>query len=242
MAEIDFFTVAESAHDVQNPISKDKLRLVATYLGLARGQRVLDVGCGRGWWPVELATAHGADVTGVESNEEFATAAVDRAAVAEVPDRVHVVRGPATDVTPATGSFDVVTCLGATFALGGLRDALGTMRRALRDDGRIAVGEVHAADPLAADADLASLAELVHICEEFDLELTALVTAGVDEWDHYESQRWTAVDAWASRHPDHPQRSELLARSRSMRNRYLSVEREQLGWSVLVMRHRSGSW
>jgi cyclopropane-fatty-acyl-phospholipid synthase len=67
-----------------------KLELVCTKLGLQDGDRVLDVGCGWGSFPVHAATQHGARVVGITLSEPQARRARERAAAAGVADRVEI--------------------------------------------------------------------------------------------------------------------------------------------------------
>ncbi|WP_243787831.1 cyclopropane-fatty-acyl-phospholipid synthase family protein [Saccharopolyspora gloriosae] len=230
MSDIDYFSIVESTHDVQNPSSPAKLREVAEHLEIGAGDQVLDIGSGRGWWAAELA-AMGAEVVGLEINSEFVHAARKRVHDAGLTDRVRHVEGPALDFEP--GRYTVATCLGASFALGGYRAALEWMAGTLVEQGRVAIGDVHSVDGSSTE-ELPSLIELVHIAEEFGVEVTGLVSASVDDWDRYESGHWKNVHSWAKRNPDHPDRQTVMADSRRFRNDYLTRERGSIGWSILV--------
>ncbi|MEU6132940.1 class I SAM-dependent methyltransferase [Saccharopolyspora sp. NPDC047091] len=236
MSDSDYFSIVESTHDVQNPISPAKLREVAEHLEIGAGDRVLDIGAGRGWWAAELA-AMGADVVGLESNEEFVRAARERAASSGLTDRVRHVHGPALEFEPEPGGYAVATCLGASFALGGFRASMEWMVAALLEHGRFAIGDVHSVDGSSTE-ELPSLIELVHVAEEFDVEVTGLVSASLDDWDRYESGQWKNAHTWAKCNPEHPDRDRVLGDSRRFRNDYLTRERGSLGWSVLVGERR----
>ena len=67
-----------------------KLELVCTKLALRAGERVLDVGCGWGSFPIHAATRHGAHVVGITLSEPQAALARERAAAAGVADRVEI--------------------------------------------------------------------------------------------------------------------------------------------------------
>ncbi len=67
-----------------------KLELVCTKLGLREGQRLLDVGCGWGSFPVHAATRHGVSVVGITLSEPQAVRARERAVQAGVADRVEI--------------------------------------------------------------------------------------------------------------------------------------------------------
>ncbi|WP_233160238.1 cyclopropane-fatty-acyl-phospholipid synthase family protein [Pseudonocardia sp. MH-G8] len=238
--EVNYFSVVESGHEQQNPCSVDGLRRVAGYLDPQPGERVLDVGGGRGWWAVDLAVRHGVSVTVLEINPDFADAARRRAADAGVADRVEVVVGPAAE--HHARDTDIVTCLGASFALDGSGPALAWMTQAMGAGGRIAIGEIHVAagaprEVAGHEAD--DLAGLAAAFGAHGLELTGLVSSTVADWDHYESQHWASVADWTQAHPDHPDhpdRAELLRLSHHHRDVYLREMRAELGWSVLVGR------
>src|SRR4051794_9428862 len=67
-----------------------KHELVCTKLGLASGDRVLDVGCGWGAFAIHAAREHGVHVTGITLSEPQARLARERAAAAGVGDRVEI--------------------------------------------------------------------------------------------------------------------------------------------------------
>lgn len=231
MNEAEYFSIVEATHEVQNPTTPAKLREVAEYLEIGAGDRVLDIGSGRGFWAVLLA-GRGADVVGLEINADFAAAAERRAAASGVGQQVRTVLGPAADFPVEPGEYTVASCLGASFALGGYRSALERMAEELGAGGRLAIGDLHSTDGSSSD-ELPSLAELVHIAEEFDFEITGIVSACDDDWDRYESLHWKNAHDWACRNPEHPDREVLLADSRRFRNDYL-VNREQLGWTIVL--------
>jgi cyclopropane fatty-acyl-phospholipid synthase-like methyltransferase len=240
--QINYFSVVESAHEQQNPCSVEALRRVAGYLALEPGERVVDVGGGRGWWAVDLAVRHGVAVTVLELNPDFAGAARQRAVDAGVADRVEVVVGPAAE--HRVRDADVVTCLGASFALDGYRPALAWMTDAVRPGGRVAIGEIHVAAGEAREVaghaaeDLAGLAAGFGEAGELQPGLVGCTTA---DWDHYESQHWATVANWARAHPAHPDRAELLRVSGHHRDVYLREMRGEMGWSVLVGRRDATS-
>jgi ubiquinone/menaquinone biosynthesis C-methylase UbiE len=77
-------------------------------LGLVSG-RVLDVGTGPGWIPIELALRKpGWEIWAVDASEDMLAQARRHAAEAGVADRVHFVHGDATRLPFEAGEFDVV--------------------------------------------------------------------------------------------------------------------------------------
>ena len=69
---------------------EEKLEMVARKLALQEGERVLDVGCGWGSFPLWAATRHGASVVGITLSPPQAERARERAEAAGVGDRVEI--------------------------------------------------------------------------------------------------------------------------------------------------------
>ncbi len=69
---------------------EEKLEMVARKLALKEGDRVLDVGCGWGSFPLWAATRHGASVVGITLSPPQAERARERAESAGVGDRVEI--------------------------------------------------------------------------------------------------------------------------------------------------------
>ena len=77
---------AETLEEAQ----EEKLEMVCRKLALREGERVLDVGCGWGSFPLWAATEHGASVVGITLSPPQAEKARQRAEAAGVADRVEI--------------------------------------------------------------------------------------------------------------------------------------------------------
>lgn len=234
----DYFAVVERDLSIQNPSSPAKMALLADYCRVRDGLRVLDVGCGKGWllrtWAQQWAI-HG---TGLEINSHFLAVAREQAAAMGVADRVQFVEGPALRFVPEPASYDIVLCIGASFALDGFDAALPWMRRAVKPNGVLAIGEVFANEtpfpPEAITEQAQELPATVAALGEHSLELTGLIAASPDDWDQYESMHWRAAHEWAAENPAHADRAELLQHTATSRERYLRGGRRYLGWAIFV--------
>jgi cyclopropane-fatty-acyl-phospholipid synthase len=95
-----------------------KLELVCTKLGLEPGQRVLDVGCGWGSFPIHAARHHGVSVTGITLSPPQAELARRRVAEAGLEDRVEIrvadYRELADEPFDAIASIGMVEHVGAS--------------------------------------------------------------------------------------------------------------------------------
>jgi cyclopropane-fatty-acyl-phospholipid synthase len=89
---------------------EEKLETVALKLALKEGDRVLDVGCGWGSFPLWAATRHGASVVGITLSPPQAERARQRAEEAGVGDRVEI---RVMDYRDLAGErFDAITSIG----------------------------------------------------------------------------------------------------------------------------------
>lgn len=91
---------------------EEKLDTVARKLDIKEGERVLDVGCGWGGFPLWAATRYGANVVGITLSPPQAEKARQRAAEAGVADRVEIRVMDYRDL-PAMGErFDAIASIG----------------------------------------------------------------------------------------------------------------------------------
>jgi len=91
---------------------EEKLETVARKLELKEGDRVLDVGCGWGGFPLWAATKHGASVVGITLSPPQAELARQRAEEAGVADRVEVRVMDYRDLPASGEKFDAIASIG----------------------------------------------------------------------------------------------------------------------------------
>jgi cyclopropane-fatty-acyl-phospholipid synthase len=91
---------------------EEKLETVARKLALKEGDRVLDVGCGWGGFPLWAATKHGASVVGITLSPPQAEKARWRAEEAGVADRVEIRVMDYRDLAASGEKFDAIASIG----------------------------------------------------------------------------------------------------------------------------------
>jgi len=91
---------------------EEKLEMVARKLALEEGDRVLDVGCGWGSFPLWAATRHGASVLGITLSPPQAERARQRAKAAGVADRVEIRVMDYRDLAASGERFDAIASIG----------------------------------------------------------------------------------------------------------------------------------
>lgn len=235
-----FFAVAERDHELQNPTSAEKIRLLGERLRLGPHSRVLDLACGKAGPAVLLASTFGCRVVGVERAPEFVADAHSRVATAGLEALVEIVDGEAREFPLGPESFDVALCLGASFVWDGLEGTLAALAPAVRPGGHVAVGEPFWRSwPLPEGVDdlgCVPLRETVARFEAAGLPLVTLIASSEDDWDAYESLHWRALEEWLAASPGDPDAAAIRERHERARDDYLRFERAQLGWAIFVAR------
>jgi cyclopropane-fatty-acyl-phospholipid synthase len=102
---------AEGAETLEQA-QEEKLDTVARKLALKEGERVLDVGCGWGAFPLRAATKYGASVLGITLSPPQAERARQRAEEAGVADRVEVRVMDYRDLAASGERFDAIASIG----------------------------------------------------------------------------------------------------------------------------------
>jgi len=115
--------------------------LVREALGAALGDRVLDAGCGPGFYCLELSETVGSpgSVVGVDSSPAMLQLAKVRCAGR---DNVVLLEGGVTALPVESGSFDGAVCVQVLEYVAEVDAALAELHRALRPGGRAVVWDV----------------------------------------------------------------------------------------------------
>lgn len=251
-----FYDITHRDHVVCNATSVEKLDEVISLLDLPPSPRVLDIACGKGEFLLRLAetfeggSGEGFDGVGIDISP-FCIAQVREAAARRArAATLELLEMDGADYRPEPGSFDLASCLGASWIFEGHRGTLQALRRAVRPGGLVLVGEPFwLTEPDRAyllwsglrRTEFGSHAENVNAgVAEGLVPLVALVSNG-DEWDRYETLQWRAAARFAEANPDDPDVPELLDRVERKRHEYLAWGRQTLGWALyLFTRPTSG--
>ena len=232
-----YHAVAESRHDLQNPTSPEKIRLLGEALGLDASSCVLDMASGRAGPALILAREFGCHIVGVERAPEFVAAARERVAAAGLVDLIELVEQDAATFDAGREQWDAALGLGASFVWGNVRDAVEALLPSVRPGGHVAVGEPYwRALPLPEDVDdrgFVSFADTVARFEEPGPALTAVLVSSDDDWERYRSLQWQAVADWLAANPDD---DEIREQHERHRRRHADERRALLGWAILVGR------
>jgi SAM-dependent methyltransferase len=233
-----WYAVIEGRHELQNPTSPEKIRLLGERLGLDPSSRVLDVASGKGGPARILADEFGCWVTCVERSPEFAEEARRRAT-----GRIDVIEEDATTFEYEPGAYDAALCLGASFVYGGPVETLNALRPAVPSGGFVAVGEPYWRRwPLPPEFEVEEgegflpLRETVQRFESAGVEVVTLIASSQDDWDRYETLHWLALAEWLKANPNDPDADAFRERGRHHKDRYLRWIRDLMGWAIFLCR------
>ncbi len=125
---------------VTGPGMAEEMRIARLFLGLTKGDRVLDVACGPGNFSRQFARAVGATglVVGLDASPTMLARGAEEMGSSR-DGNLALVRGDATAMPFEDASFDCACCFAALHLFGDPYGALDEMRRVLAPGGRIAV-------------------------------------------------------------------------------------------------------
>jgi SAM-dependent methyltransferase len=229
----DFHEIAERDHEIQNPTSAEKIRLLGEYLRLDSDSRVLDVACGKGGPALVLAETYGCRVTGVELRAGFADEARARVAARGLEMLVDIQTADAREYPLQPEAWDAALCIGAAFVWGTIGDAAAAMVPAVKRGGYVAIGEPYWRTASRGEDGYVDLAATADRFTATGVALTGISAASEDDWDRYESLHWRALEEWLQTHTD---ADDIRAEHERHRRRHLTSRREQLGWAIFVGR------
>ncbi len=246
---LHFHEISESNHRILNPLSERKLALIGEICGLSSTTSALDLCCGKAEMLAGWSARYGLTAVGVDISEVFVEAAHRRIAELGVADRVTIVRQDAASwCRDDTRTYDIVSCIGATWIGGGLAGTVELLGPRVAAAGLLLIGECYRIDPTgpaglppAAESELAAVPRLVDvldIAEAAGWELIEMVLADPDDWDRYVASQWQTVHDHVREHPEDSDADELRAWIAASQRDYLTWQRRSLGWGVFVLTRR----
>lgn len=244
-----FYDITHRGHVLCTCTSVEKLDEVLSILDLGPESRVLDIAAGKGEFIVRVAEKFGGPggrgIHGVAIDiSPFCCADLRALAARRVPAaEMEVLEMAGADYHPEAESFDMASCLGASWAFGGHRGTLQYLAQAVRPGGIVVTGEPFWKKPPAPEylassgmeaATFATHAGNVEVGESLGLHPLLALVSSDHNWDYYETLQWNAAARYAAAHPEDPDVPELLARVEKERREYLNWGRDTLGWALYV--------
>ena len=239
-----YYYICLKRHFLCNPFNKEKFEKFCSLLRLKRGARVLDIGCGKGEFLIRLAELYDISGVGVDLSPYFAKDFLEKYQKRIPRSDIKILEMDGADYKPESPeSFDLTMCIGASWIYGGYRGTIQALKKMTKSGGLIVVGqpfwlkepseEYLEAEELTRE-EIGFHQDNVKVGEEEGLTCLYTVVSNHDDWDHYETLQWWAVDDYVMTNPDDEDIPELLEGKRREKENYLSWGRETLGWAIYL--------
>ena len=228
-------------------MSEEKFERFCQLLNLPKDTRILDIACGKGEVLVRLAEKYGISGVGVDLSPFCINDCKKK----------HLERVPESDLTfieldgakyrPESGElFDVAICLGASWVFDDYAGTLKALKQMTKSGGLVIVGEpfwLNEPDTAYLEATKMTRNSFRphedNVCQGEEMGLTCLYTlvSNNDDWDHYETLQWWAVDDYIQSHTNDPDNQELLEKAKTAKDIYLKWGRDTISWGVYIFRN-----
>lgn len=238
---LDLKDIAERDIELVNPTSAKKILAIGRIAGMAPGVRLIDFGCGYAEPLVLWAETYGISGVGIDIREKAVQRARAKIVGRGLSERLEIVHGRGADYPIDPGTFDIAACVGASFIWGGYRPALQAMRRAIRPEGKIIIGEPYwlkenvPPDLAQLQTEFHSEAWLLRTTREEGFDVQYVVRASHDDWDRYEAGNWDGLLRWIEENPTHPERQEVIEHLHESQDEYFTYGREYFGWALYLL-------
>lgn len=243
-----FYDITHREHVICNPTSEEKLTRLVELLRLPTDAQVVDIACGKGEFLIRLAETYRVRGIGVDiSPFHIADAKRGLEARASGAD-ISFTEMNGSDFKPdEPHSFDLASCIGASWVFGGHANTLEALSRMVKPGGWVIVGEPYWRQEPSGDylealgcvrEDFGSHFSNAEVGEQLGMELVHTIVSSKDNWDRYESLQWFAADGYARTHPDDPDLTEVAERVSKAKAAYLRWGRDTLGWAIYMFRLR----
>jgi len=242
-----FHDIRHKRHLLCNPMSREKLERVCRLLEMKRGAHVLDMACGKGEFLIRLAELYNISGVGVDISPYCIRYCLEKHQK-RVPDsNINFTEMDGAKYKPKSSElFDLAMSIGASWVYGGYRGTIQALKKMTKPDGLIMVGEPFwlkepSEEYLKADGtekeEFGTHYENVKVGEGEGLTCIYTLASNHDDWDHYETLQWWAVDDYVRANLDDPDNPELSEKSSRIKEIYLRWGRETLGWAIYIFRN-----
>ena len=236
-----YHEISETTHRIMNPLSHDRLMLAGAICRLGPGARVLDLACGKGEMLCQFARAFGIRGIGVDVSEPVLALASKRARELGVADDLEFRQSDAA-LAMDLGSFEMVSCIGATWIGGDLAGTLEIMKSYAVSAATLLVGEVYWKKPPSSELaayygqEFADLGGTLDIFTRSGVDLVEMVLTNDDDWDRYAASQWLNVADWLLANPNDPDATSVREHRDESRRLYLESGRDTVGWGIFIGR------
>ena len=244
-----FSAIAHRNHAFSNPLSEEKIMKMIRKVSPKPQDKIIDIGAGKCELLIRLVEDYQISATAIElydgSVEEAKRRASSRIPAGSIE---YIVEDANVAVERCEqGQYDIGICIGSTHALGGLESTIQTLKRLVKKNGYILIGEGYwkqtpSAEYLEAlggadESECKSHADTVKAGEDLGLIPLWSYVANEDDWDDYEWLYSSSIENYCLENPDDPDFEAMLERIRTWRQTYLKWGRDTLGFGLYLYRN-----
>jgi ubiquinone/menaquinone biosynthesis C-methylase UbiE len=241
MEFLDIMSISHRYMEILDPTTPEKIIKLGKILKLQKGTRVIDFGCGCAEPLALWAKEFGITGVGIDMSREFCDRARQKLASKGLSDRIEIVCANGADYKFEEGAFDAATCIGATFIFGGFQQTMQVLKKAIKQNGRLGIGDTHWLNnqihPVYAQSQTTTHTEmeLTRFTRDEGFELEYIIRAGSDDWDRYISDNWYALIRWLEENPTHADYEQVFKHFRTDQDDYLQFQRQNMGWAMYCL-------
>lgn len=134
---LELKNISEQYMELVNPTTPEKVLTIGTVLGLHKGSRVIDFGCGYGEVLALWAQNFGINGVGIDIRPYACDRAQQKMRDHGLAHRISIVCTNAAAYGFEPHTYDVAACIGATFIWDGFQAAIRHMKEAIRPHGKL---------------------------------------------------------------------------------------------------------
>jgi protein-L-isoaspartate O-methyltransferase len=241
MEFFDLVNISERYLELINPTTSEKVVKIGKVLGLKEGSRVIEFGSGYGEILALWGDAFGIEGVGIDIREHCCNRARKKMEERGFGNRIEIVCGKGAEYKFEESSFDAAACIGASFVFGDYRSTIQAMKKAIHENGKLAIGEPYwltelvPPDYAKQEVGIHTEYELLRITREEGFDIEYVVRASNDDWDRYESDNWYGLMRWIEGNRGHPEFQEVVDHFHKYQDEYFRYGREYLGWAMYVL-------
>ncbi len=238
---LELKNISEQYMDLLNPTTPEKLIKAGAITGLKTGDRIIDFGTGFAEPLILWAEHFGISGVGIDLRPYACERARKRVAERNLSDRIEIVCGDAAKYEFTPHSFDIATCIGATFIWDGFRSAVHAMKEAVRPQGKLVIGEAYWLTDHVPEDFRAHQIEIRDECELLDgahqegFDLEYVLHSSHDDWDRYEADDWRGLVSWIAANPHHPERQQVIDHLHESQEEYVKYGYKYFGWALYIL-------
>jgi SAM-dependent methyltransferase len=237
----ELYDVAERYIELLNPCSNEKVLEAGEVLGLGPQTRLIDYGCGYGEPLVLWAERFGISAVGIEFRPRAAAKARLKMIERGLDKQIEIIEGSGADYHLGDHTFDVASCMGASFIWNGYPQAIRAMKEAIKPNGKILIGEPYWIKETRVPKDLMEgftiyyEPELLEMARAEGFTFEYLIRSSEEEWARYNAANWRGLVAWLKENANHPDYDQVRRWLDKEQDTYIRWWREYMSWALYIL-------